>query len=97
MSALALRLAKRGKRIGGLARLRDDDGQLVGGDDGIAIAVFRAVVDFDGNLRQRLDQVLADQPGVPGRPARDDRDLLERTERLFRNIEILEKNLPAIE
>ena len=45
-------------------------------DDRIAVAVLGAVVDFDGHLRQRLDQVLADQAGVPGRAAGDDRDLL---------------------
>ena len=42
------------------------------GDDRIAVAVLGAVVDFDRHLRQRLDQVLADQAGVPRRAAGDD-------------------------
>ena len=48
--AVALGLAQRRQRVGGLARLRDDDRQRVRRDDRIAVAVLRAVVDFD---RQR--------------------------------------------
>ena len=59
--ALALRFPQRGQRIGGFAGLRDDDRQLVGRDDRVAVAVLGSVVHFDGHLRQRLDQVLADQ------------------------------------
>ena len=78
--ALAACFAQRRQRVGGLARLRDDDGQLVLADDRIAVAVLRAVVHFDRDLRQRLDQILADQAGVPRRAAGDDRDLLQRAQ-----------------
>ena len=74
--ALPARLAQRRQRVGGLAGLRDDDGELVLRDDRVAVAVLGAVVDFDRHLRQRFDQVLADQAGVPRRAAGDDRDLL---------------------
>ena len=67
-----LRLAQRRERVGRLARLRDDDRQLVRRDDRIAIAVLGAVVDFDRHLRERLDEVLADQRRMPRRAARDD-------------------------
>ena len=97
LAPLRLRLAQRRQRVGGLARLRDDDRQLVRRDDRVAIAVLGAVVDFDRDLRQRLDQVLADQAGVPGRAAGDDRDLLQRAERLVRDVQVLEEDLAAVE
>ena len=75
---LRLGLAQRRQRVGGLARLRDDDGERVRRDDRIAVAVLRAVVDFDRHARQLLDQELADQRRVPRRAAREDRDPLDR-------------------
>ena len=80
LAPLRSRLAQRRQRVGRLARLRDDDRQLVAADDRVAVAVLGAVVDLDRHLRQRLDQVLADQRRVPRRAARDDRDLLRRRE-----------------
>ena len=47
---------------------------VFGGDDRVAVAVLRAVVDFDRHARQLLDQELADQRRVPRRAAREDRD-----------------------
>ena len=67
------RLAQRRQRVGGLARLRDDDDQRVAVDDEVAIAVLRAVVDFDGQAGEALDEELADQRRVPGCAARDQR------------------------
>ena len=75
--AVALGLAQRGERVGRLARLRDDDRQRVRRDDRVAVAVLGAVVDFDRHARELLDQELADQPGVPRRAAREDRDALD--------------------
>ena len=49
--ALALGLAQRRQRVGGLARLRDRDGQRLVVDDRIAIAVLGAVVHLDRDLR----------------------------------------------
>ena len=47
----SLRLAQRCERVGRFAGLRDDDRQFVASDDRIAIAILRAVVHFDRNLR----------------------------------------------
>ena len=53
-------------------------------DDRIAVAVLGAVVDFDRDARELLDHELADQPRVPRRAAREDRDLLRRRELALR-------------
>ena len=95
--ALARGFVERRPRIRGLARLGDDDGQLVGRDDRVAIAVLRAVLDFDRHLRQRLDHVLADEPRVPRRAARQDGDLAQVLERVGRDVQILEEDLAAVE
>ena len=47
------------------------------GNDRVPIPVFGAVVHFDRHLRQRLDQILADEAGVPGRSTGDDSDFLK--------------------
>ena len=78
---LSLRLTQRSQGVGGFARLGDDDGQFVLLDDGVPVAILGAVVDLDRNARQRLDQELADETGMPGRSARDDGDLPESSER----------------
>ena len=59
--AVPLGFAQRRQRVGRLARLRDDDGQRVGRDDRVAVAVLGAVVDLDRKPRELLDQELADQ------------------------------------
>ena len=90
--SVALRLAQRRQRIGGLARLRDDDRQRLGRHDRLAVAVLRSVVDFDRNAGQLLDHELADQPRVPRRPAREDRDPLDRGQLRFGDLHFLEKH-----
>ena len=80
MLAAPCRLAsrKRRERVGGFARLRDDDRQRVRRDDRIAVAELGSVVDLDRHARELLDHVLADQAGVPRRAAGEDRDALDR-------------------
>ena len=51
---------------------------VFGVDDRVAVAVLRAVVDFDRHARELLDQELADERRVPRRAAGEDRDLLDR-------------------
>ena len=46
-------------------------------EDGIAIAEFAAVVDFDRNARQALDHEFAGEGGVPTGAAGDDAHALE--------------------
>ena len=76
--SLAFRFAQRRQRVGCLARLRDDDGQRIGRDDRVSVAVLGAVVDVDRHAREPLDQELADETCVPRRAARQDRDSLDR-------------------
>ena len=47
---------------------------------GLAIAILRAVVDFGRDAGQLLDQELPDQPGMPGRAARQQLHLVDRPE-----------------
>ncbi len=66
-----------GERVGGFAGLADGDREAVLVDDGIAIAEFAAVIDFDGKMRQPLDHEFAGKPGVPAGAAGDDFDFAE--------------------
>ena len=84
-----------GESIGGFARLRNDDGQGVGGNDGIAIAELAAVIDFDGQTRQAFDDKLARQAGMPTGAAGNDFDLLERFEIGFGNIDFIQEDAAA--
>ena len=62
---LALHLAQRRQRVGRFAALRDGEQQRVVVQRRIAIAQLAGVFDFDRNLGQVLDQVLAHQGRVP--------------------------------
>ena len=94
--ALALRFAQRGERVGGLARLRDDDRQRVGRDDGIPVAVFGSVIDLDRHLRELLDEIFPDQPRVPRRAARQDRDPLDGAQLRFGDLHLLEEHAAGV-
>ena len=96
-TAVPLGLTKGRQRVGGFARLGDDDGELVRLDDGIPVAIFGAVVDLDGNSRQRLDQEFADETRMPGRSARDDRDLPQSSKDILGEVDLLEKDVPLFE
>jgi hypothetical protein len=91
LRAFVLRLAKRSQRVGRFARLRDDNRQGIGRDDGIAVAEFTAVIDFNGKPRQPFDDEFTGQAGVPTGSARDDFDLLKLTEISFRNVDFVEE------
>ena len=66
-------------------------------DDGVPVAIFGAVIDFDRNSRQRLDQELADQARMPGRSTRDDRDLPELAEDVLGEVDLLQEDVPLLE
>ena len=74
--ALFLRLAQGGQRVGRLARLADHDHHRPVLDDRVAVAELAGVLHFRRNPRQVLEQVVAHQPRVPGRPARGQDDPL---------------------
>ena len=75
---VALGFAQRRQRVGGFAGLRDDDRRACSADDRVAIAVLGAVVDLDRQAGELLDEELADEAGVPGRAAGQNRDPLDR-------------------
>ena len=43
----------------------DGDDDVVGEDDGIAVAEFGGVFDFDGDAAEVFDEVFADEGGMP--------------------------------
>ena len=61
-----LGVAQHGERVGGLARLRDEQRQAALGQRRLAVAHLGGDVDLDGQARVALDPVLADEPGVVG-------------------------------
>ena len=71
-AALA-RQAHRRQRVGRLAGLRDADDEVAGADHRVAVAVLRGDVHLDRDPRPLLDRVAADQAGVVGGAAGDDR------------------------
>ena len=72
--------AERGERVGGLARLADEERQSAGLKHRLAIAELARDIDVDGYPGELLDPVFRDQPGIIARPAGDDRHPLERAE-----------------
>ena len=67
---LLLGLAQGRQRVGRLAGLADGDDDRAFFDDRVAIAELAGVLDLGGDLGQVLEEVLADQPRVPGRALR---------------------------
>ncbi len=61
-----LGVAQRGERVGGLARLRDEQRQAALGQRRLAVAHLGGDVDLDREARVALDPVLADEAGVVG-------------------------------
>ena len=69
-----LGFAERGERVGGFAGLRDDEQHGVFFQRTIAVTKFMRELDLDRNLREFLDQILADERGVPACAAGGDDD-----------------------
>ena len=65
----ALGLAEGAQRVGGLARLAEDEDQRPVVERRVAVAEFAGVLDLDRQVGEPLDQVFADQRRVPARPA----------------------------
>src|SRR5581483_9127489 len=97
LRTLLLGLALRREGVGCFAGLRDDDGQGVGRDDGIAVAEFATVIDFHGKARKPFDDVLPGQPGVPARAAGDNFDLFEAAKIGFGDIDLVQEDAAAFE
>ena len=67
----------RHQRVHGLAGLGDRDDQRRPVEDRVAVAELAGQLDLAGDPGPVLDRVLGDQPGVVGRPAGDDDDLVD--------------------
>ena len=70
----AARQFHRCQRISRLAGLRNGHHYVIGKENRVAIAEFRGVFHFHGQARKGLDQVFADEAGVPRGAAGDDDD-----------------------
>ncbi len=75
--ALLARVAHGHQRVHRLAGLGDRDHQGLAVHDGVAVAELVRELDLDRDPAPVLDRVLGDLPGVGGRPARDDDDLVD--------------------
>ena len=95
--AARFRFTQRAERVGGLAGLRDGDGQRAVVDDRLAVPELGAVVHLDRHPRQFLDQELPHQPGVPRRAAREDDDALDRRERRGVDLHLFEKHASRLD
>ena len=76
----APRVAKRGERIGGLARLADEQREAARLQHRLAVAELGRDIDVDRDARELLDPIFGDQPGVIARSAGDDGQPLDRLE-----------------
>ena len=74
------RIAQRRERVGGLARLRNEDREVAGIERDVAVAEFGGDVDLDREPRKTLEPVARDHAGIVGGAARCDRNALERAE-----------------
>ena len=74
LGAFGDELVLRGDGVGGFAGLGDEQAEVGGVRDGVAVAVFAGVVDVDGEAREALDHELAGEPGVPRGAAGGDGD-----------------------
>ena len=63
-----------GDGVGGFAGLGDEEAEVGGVGDGVAVAVLAGVVDVDGEAGEALDHELAGEAGVPGGAAGGDGD-----------------------
>ena len=72
-----LGVAQRRQRVGGLARLRDEDGEIARLERGFAVAEFRRDIDFHRQLGEALEPVFRHQPGIKGGAAGRDRQAFE--------------------
>ena len=81
----------RGQRVGGLARLRDADHEVVRADDRVAVAVLGRDVHLHRHARPLLDRVAPDEARVVGGAAGHDHDPAQpRQERRRRCAQVAE-------
>ena len=80
MLLVRARIAQRRQRVGGLARLRNEDREIAGRERHVAVAELRRDIDLDRQLREMLEPVARHHAGVIGGAAGRDRNPIERAE-----------------
>lgn len=74
---LRLAMAQRRERVGGLARLRDEEREPAGLEHRVAIAKLRRDIDVDGHARELFEPVFGDHAGIKAGAAGDDGDAVD--------------------
>jgi len=72
--AFRLGVAQRRQRVGGLAGLRDEDGEIAFAQGCLAVAELGGDIDFDRQAREALEPVFCDEAGVASGAAGGDVD-----------------------
>ena len=72
-----LGIAQAGQRVGGLARLRDEDGEIAGFQRRLAVTEFGGDIDLHRQFGEALEPVFRHQPGIEGGAAGRDRQPLQ--------------------
>ena len=93
---LSFGFALRGQSVRGFSGLADADRQRFCIEDGIAIAEFAAVIDFDLQAGKPFDHELSGEAGVPAGAAGDDAHLLEFAELLFGDVHFVEEDFSGV-
>ena len=96
LRAFGFGLALGGDGVGGFAGLRDQQGDGVGANDGIAIAPFAGVIDFHRDAGEALDHELAGLSGVPTGAASDDVDFFRGAEFGLADFHLVEKDVAGV-
>ena len=85
-----LGLAEGAERVGGLARLAEDEHQGAVVERRVAVAELAGVLDLHRQVGEALDQVLADQGRVPARAAGGEDDAADAAELAVREVQAAE-------
>ena len=72
--ALGAGVAKRGEGVGGLARLRDEEGEPARLEHRLAVAELGGDIELDRDPGELLEPIFGDHPGVEAGSAGDDGD-----------------------
>ena len=73
-------VAQRRERVGGLARLADEQRQPARLEHRLAVAELARDIDVDRHARELLDPIFGDQAGIIARAAGDDRQPVDALE-----------------
>ena len=90
-----LRRVHRRERVGGLSRLGHRDRELTARHDRVAVAVLRRDLDVARDLREALDEVLADERRVERGTTRDEGDARERLHEVVGHLHVRVEDDPA--